>query len=462
LAGYVLQSGRSSYALRDLVQGYLEVGMPTSTDQMAAALGLLEKAMRERLEKESQTRVLDEIELPLVPILAEMEGYGIEVSSDFLGEFSKSLEVEIQKLTQAIHEQAGVEFNIGSPKQLGEVLFDKLEIPGPKKTKTGYATGAEVLQLIAPTHQIATDVLSWRELTKLKSTYSDSLPRMIGPDGRIHTTFNQTVAATGRLSSNEPNLQNIPVRTELGRQIRKAFVAAEGYSLASFDYSQIELRLLAHLCRDEALVEAFQTRVDVHTVTASLTFGIEVSSVTKEQRRLAKMLNYAVLYGVSDFGLANQLGGGFSIAEAKALITQYFERFPKVKAFTEGVVAEARSKGFTVTLCGRRRYFPDIHSQNRNERMGVERQAVNAPIQGAAADMIKLAMIRVRKTLGASATRMLLQVHDELVFELAPQDRAVVEPIRKEMEDALPLDVPVEVDAKIGDSWNEMSIVGGA
>lgn len=279
---------------------------------------------------------------------------------------------------------------------------------------------------------------------------------MIGPDGRIHTSFNQTVAATGRLSSNEPNLQNIPIRTELGRQIRKAFVAASGFSLASFDYSQIELRLLAHLCRDDALVEAFQHRVDVHSVTASLTFGVPQDAVTKEQRRVAKMLNYAVLYGVTDFGLANQLGGGFSVSEAKALIIQYFERFPKVKAFTEAVVAEARTKGFTVTLCGRRRYFPDIHSQNRNERMGVERQAVNAPIQGAAADMIKLAMIRVRKTLGSAATRMLLQVHDELVFEQKPDEKGLIEPIRLEMAEALPLDVPVEVDAKFGENWNEM------
>jgi DNA polymerase-1 len=282
---------------------------------------------------------------------------------------------------------------------------------------------------------------------------------MIAADGRIHTSFNQTVAATGRLSSMEPNLQNIPVRTELGRQIRKAFVAAPGYALASFDYSQIELRLLAHLCRDDALVEAFQNNVDVHSVTAALTFGVTLDAVTKEQRRLAKMLNYAVLYGVTDFGLANQLGGGFSVSEAKALITQYFERFPNVKAFTESVVAEARTKGFTATLCGRRRYFPDIHSQNRNERQGVERQAVNAPIQGAAADMIKLAMIRVRKTLGSAATRMLLQVHDELVFEHSPEEPALVEPIRREMEQALPLDVPVEVDAKIGDNWNEMNPV---
>jgi DNA polymerase-1 len=457
LAGYVLQSGRSSYALRDLVQGYLDVAMPQTTEEMAVALGLLEAPMRDRLEKESQTRVLDEIELPLIPVLAEMENYGIMVSREFLQEFSKSLEIEIVKLASSVYEQAGGQFNIGSPKQLGEVLFEKMQIPGPKKTKTGYATGAEVLQTLAPSYPIVTDVLSWRELTKLKSTYSDALPRMIGSDGRIHTSFNQTVAATGRLSSNDPNLQNIPIRTELGRQIRKAFVAAHGFQLASFDYSQIELRLLAHLCKDDALVDAFQNHVDVHSVTASLTFGVPQDAVTKEQRRVAKMLNYAVLYGVSDFGLANQLGGGFSVGEAKALITQYFERFPKVKAFTEGVVAEARTKGFTVTLCGRRRYFPDIHSQNRNERMGVERQAVNAPIQGAAADMIKLAMIRVRKTLGASATRMLLQVHDELVFEHKPAESELMEPIRTEMEQALPLDVPVEVDAKLGADWSDMT-----
>jgi DNA polymerase-1 len=456
LACYVLQSGRSSYLFADCVQGYLDVATPSQPEQCAAALWHLEKAMRDRICKEGQDRVLFEIEQPLVPVLAEMEEYGIKADPDFLREFSKSLDGEIERAAQSVYSHAGQEFNIGSPKQLGEILFEKMGIPGEKKTKTGWATGAEVLQVLAPNWPIATEILTWRELTKLKSTYAEALPRMIGPDGRIHTTYNQTVAATGRLSSIDPNLQNIPIRTDLGRQIRKAFVAERGFELGSFDYSQIELRLLAHLCHDDALVEAFSKREDVHAVTASLMFGAGIGDVSKEQRRYAKMLNYAVLYGVTDFGLANQLGGGFSVTEARALISQYFERFPKVKAFTESVIEEARTKGFTTTLCGRRRYFPEIHAQNRNERLYAERQAVNAPMQGAAADMIKLAMLRVRKRLGSSASRMLLQVHDELVFELADGEGGLVEPIRTEMEQALPLDVPVEVDAKIGPNWNEM------
>lgn len=460
LAGYVLQSGRAQYAFRDLVQGYLDVQPPATGEQCAVAAWMLEGPMRDRLGKESQTQVLDDVEMPLVPVLVEMEGYGIEVSRDFLLDFSKSLEISIQGVQQKVFELAGCEFVIGSPKQLGEVLFEKLGIPGAKKTKTGYATGAEVLQLLAPEYEIATEVMNWRELTKLKSTYSDSLPRMIAADNRIHTSFNQTVAATGRLSSNEPNLQNIPIRTELGRQIRKAFVAGQGFTLASFDYSQIELRLLAHMCKDEVLVDAFQQRVDVHTVTAALMFHVEQSDVTKEQRRLAKMLNYAVLYGVTDFGLANQLGGGFSISEAKQLITQYYERFPTVKQFTESIVEEARAKGFTTTLVGRRRYFPDIHAANRNERMYAERQAINAPIQGTAADMIKIAMLNVHKERCGPSVRMLLQVHDELVFELETgSENGHIEPLRVAMEQAMPLSVPVEVDAKIGANWNEMTVV---
>lgn len=459
LAGYVLQSGRSQYALRDLIQGYTDFGAPTTAEQATAALWHLEKAMGDRLDKESQRKVLEEIELPLVPVLAEMERHGIAVSSDFLQEFSKSLQIEIEKKTREVYEYAGEEFNIGSPKQLGEILFEKLAIPGPKRTKTGYATGVEILQVLAPAHPICGEVLAWRELSKLKSTYADSLPKMIGEDGRIHTNYSQTVAATGRLSSNEPNLQNIPIRTELGRQIRQAFVAAPGFRLASFDYSQIELRVLAHMCGDAALVGAFQRHEDVHTVTASLMYGVPLGEVSREQRGYSKMLNYAVLYGVTDFGLANQLGGAFSISEAKALIEQYRERFPSIKAFTDSVVQEAKSKGFTTTLYGRRRHFPDIHALNRNERMYAERQAMNAPLQGTAADMIKLAMLHVRKVLGASATRMLLQVHDELVFEMKPDEEVLIEPIRKAMEDALPLNVPVEVDAKIGANWAEMKPV---
>jgi DNA polymerase-1 len=282
---------------------------------------------------------------------------------------------------------------------------------------------------------------------------------MVAEDGRVHTSFNQAVAATGRLSSNDPNLQNIPVRTELGRKIRKAFVAEKGTVFASFDYSQIELRVLAHMCKDAALVSAFQNHEDVHRATAALMFHVDQKEVTREQRNQAKLLNFAVLYGVTDYGLARQLGKGFSVSDARALIQQYNERFAAVKSFTESIVEGARKTGFTTTLSGRRRYFPEIHAANRNTRMYSERQAMNAPLQGTAADMIKIAMISVRKLLGGSQARMLLQVHDELVFEVPKADKAFYEPVRKAMEDAYPLDVPIEVDAKKGPNWLEMEPV---
>lgn len=457
LAAYVLQSGRSSYSLSDLVQGYLDIAPSTKAEELVAGLYQLQGVLEERLGKEDQTKVLMDIEIPLVPILARMERLGISVEREGLREFSKSLEITIEQVTQRIYDLAGEKFTIGSPKQLGEVLFDRMKLPGAVKTKTGYATGAEVLQLVPPEYEIAAEVLNWRELTRLKSTYADSLEKLIGADGRIHTTYNQTVAATGRLSSNDPNLQNIPIRTELGRGIRRAFQAGDGYALASFDYSQIELRVLAHMCGEPALVDAFQNRVDVHTVTAQLMFGLGEGEATKEQRRMAKMLNYAVLYGVTDFGLANQLGGGFSRGEAKELIKLYNERFPTVKEFTTSVVKEAKSKGFTTTLYGRRRYFPDIHAARIQDRQYAERQAMNAPIQGTAADMIKLAMIEVQKKLVGTGTRMLLNVHDELVFEMPIGDTSLVETIRNDMANALPLSVPIEVDAKIGPNWNEMT-----
>jgi DNA polymerase-1 len=459
LAAYVLRSERSTYPLRDLIQGYLDFAPPTRPEELAAGLYHLEAPLRERLEKEEQAKVLDEIELPLIPILAEMENLGICADREQLREFSKTLEVTIDQTANRIFEIAGQKFTIGSPKQLGEVLFEKLQIPGAQKTKTGYATGVEILGELAAQYEIAGEVLTWRELTKLKSTYADSLEKLIQEDGRIHTTYNQTVAATGRLSSIDPNLQNIPIRTELGRGIRKAFQAERGYKLASLDYSQIELRVLAHMCGEPALVDAFQRHVDVHTVTAQAMFGLGEGQASKEQRRLAKMLNYAVLYGVSEFGLAQQLGSGFSIAEAKALITQYNERFPSVRDFTKGIVAEARSKGFTSTMRGRRRYFPDIHAPKMQERRSAERQAMNAPIQGTAADMLKLAMIDAYKALKGHPTRMLLNVHDELVFEMKDGDEGVIPPLRAAMENALPLSVPIEVDAKIGQDWNDMTPV---
>jgi len=457
LAGYVLQSGRSAYMLRDLIGGYLDIQPPETAEELASALYLLERPLRERLEKEDQMRVLTEVELPLVPVLAEIENTGVCVDRNVLKDFSKQLEVTIDQTARHIYELAQMEFNIGSPKQLGEVLFEKLNIPGAQKTKTGYATGAEVLSTI--NEPICQEVLSWRELSKLKGTYTDGLERLIGQDGRIHTTYAQTVAATGRLSSQDPNLQNIPIRTELGRGIRKAFYAADGYQLASFDYSQIELRIMAHMSGEEALVEAFQKHEDVHTATAEQMFGIEASQVTREQRGYAKTLNYAVSYGVSEFGLAQQMGGAVSIAEAKELINRYFERFPGVRGLMDGEIQKAKSTGFTTTMMGRRRYFPDIHAAKVMERKAAERQAMNAPIQGTAADMIKLAMINVHKRLKGATTRMLLTVHDELVFELAKGEDNILEPIREDMEKALPLNVPVEVDAKVGKNWLDMKVL---
>jgi len=459
LAAFVLQSGRGSYPLRDTVQGYLEVAPPTTPEQMAVALGMLGPVLTDRVEKEGQTRVLREIEMPLIPILAAMETLGIKANRDGLREFSKALEVAIADAQARAYALAGSEFNLGSPKQLGEMLFDKMGLPGAQKTKTGYATGVEVLGLLAPEHEIAAVVQNWRELTKLKSTYADALERLIQSDGRIHTTYNQTGAATGRLSSNDPNLQNIPIRTELGRGIRRAFVADAGYELASLDYSQIELRVLAHMCHEPALVNAFETGEDVHTVTARRIFNLGDAAPTKEQRRQAKMLNYAVLYGVTEYGLAQQLGAGFSVAEAKELIANYNERFPSVADYTKSIVAEAKSKGFTTTVMGRRRYFPEIHAAKLNDRRYAERQAMNAPMQGTAADMMKLSMIAVDKLLTGKKTRMLLNVHDELVFEVPPAEEVLLPEIAKAMASALPLDVPVDVDAKVGPDWDDMKAI---
>lgn len=459
LAAYILRSERSTYPLRDLVQAYLDFAPPETPQEMAAALYLLEAPLRDRLVKEGQDRVYFEVELPLVPILADMERLGISASREGLREFSRSLETEIATTQALVHELCGEEFNIGSPKQLGFVLFEKMQIPGGQKTKTGWATGAEVLGELAASFDVCGQVLKYRELTKLKSTYADALQSLIREDGRIHTTYVQTVAATGRLSSNDPNLQNIPIRTELGRGIRKSFHAKPGSFLASLDYSQIELRILAHMCEEPALVRAFREREDVHTVTAAQIFALGDTPPTKEQRRLAKMLNYAVLYGVTEFGLAQQLGVGFGYEQARELIKAYNERFPTVKAFTDSIVAEARAKGFTTTLFGRRRYFPDIHAPKIMERKAAERQAINAPLQGTAADMMKLAMIHARDVAAGTDARMLLTVHDELLFEIPLGQEALVEPLRAAMENALPLNVPVEVDAKIGPTWDDMRVV---
>lgn len=459
LAAYVLQSARSSYAIQDLAQGYLGEPPPQTPEGIASAIDRLVEPLTQRLKEDEQWRVYDEIEAPLAPVLARMEATGIAVNVRDLEEFAKELTVEIGRVEHEIYQLAGEEFNIGSTQQLGAILFEKLGLPAPKKTKTGYATGSEVLIQFAGDHEIVSLVLRWRELTKLRSTYAASLPKLIAEDGRIHTTFEQHIAATGRLSSTEPNLQNIPIRTELGRTIRRAFVAGTGYSLLSLDYSQVELRFLAHECRDETLLKAFEKGIDVHAATASLMWNEPIEEVSPAHRRYAKMLNYAVLYGVTGYGLANQLQGEFSVKEAQQLIKQYFERFPKVREYIDRTLKQARERGYTTTVFGRRRYFPDIHAGNRAARAYAERQAINAPLQGGSADLIKLAMIRVGKILEGKRTRMLLQVHDELLFEWAPQEESLVEELRKAMETALTLDVPIVVDAKVGPNWLEMEAI---
>jgi DNA polymerase-1 len=455
IAAYVLQSGRSTYLIEDIAQGYLDQPAPQTLEEKASAIYRLIEPLTERLKAEEQWRVFDDVELALEPVLARMEAIGIAVDRQMLEDFSRSLSESISKIESDIYELAGEKFTIGSPQQLGRILFEKLNIPSAKKTKTGYATGAEVLVQLAPQYPIAQEILNWRELTKLKSTYADALPKMISDDGRIHTTFAQTVAATGRLSSVDPNLQNIPIRTELGKQIRRAFVAAPGYQLASLDYSQIELRLLAHECKEDALMDAFVNRKDVHAATAAMMWHKGIDEVTQQERRYAKMLNYAVLYGVTDFGLANQLGGAFTVAEAKELINNYFERFPKVKDYIERTLETARTRGYTTTIIGRRRYFPDIHAGNRVARQYAERQAINAPLQGGSADLIKIAMINIQKMLEGKQTRMILQVHDELVFELANGEEELLQSLREAMETAIPLDVPIEVDVSVGPNWLE-------
>jgi len=463
LAAYLLQPSRASYPLDWLCEELLDLRLPEGGDRLAAeaaALLMLEKPLRERLQAEETLTVFQQIEMPLAPVLAEMEWHGIRIDAPYLQELSTRLEVEMNAVAQEVYALAGEEFNIGSPKQLGTILFEKLGLPVIKKTKTGYSTDAEVLQTLAAEHPIAALIVKYRELSKLRSTYAEALPKLINPlTGRIHTKLNQTVTATGRLSSSEPNLQNIPIRTEMGREIRRAFIADPGYLLLSLDYSQIELRILAHMSGDPMLVQAFEQGEDIHTATASILFGVRPEQVDRELRRRAKTVNYAVLYGMSDYGLSQELG--ISVGEAKQIIEQYFQRFPQIKAFTQAILEEAREKGYVRTLLGRKRYMPELHSANRNERLAAERAAINMPFQGTAADIMKLAMIRVHRRLPEvePKARMLLQVHDELLLESPDSRESVLEvarAARAEMEQAYPLRVPLTVEAKIGQNWRDM------
>lgn len=413
------------------------------------------------LDKTDTKKLFDEIEIPLIPVLAAMETEGIKLDVDFLKSMSVEMQKEINLFEQKIYETAGEKFNLASPKQLGDILFDKLKIGGAKqkKTKTGqYATGEEVLSYLANEHQIVKDILEWRQMVKLQSTYIDALPLQVDTkSGRVHTDYMQTVAATGRLSSNNPNLQNIPIRTERGRLIRKAFIARdENYTLLSADYSQIELRIIAALSGEENMIRSFQNGEDIHKSTASKVFNVPLEEVTREQRSHAKTVNFGIIYGVSAFGLSNQTS--LSRSESKDLIDAYYQTYPRLKAYIQEQIESARENGYVQTISGRRRYLKDINSQNAIVRGGAERNAVNAPIQGSAADIIKIAMINIQKRLVTEnwKSKMLLQVHDELVFDVYNAELEKIQPmIKYEMENAFKMDVPLEVDLGMGRNWLE-------
>jgi DNA polymerase-1 len=413
------------------------------------------------LEKVGTKKLFDEIEIPLVQVLADMETEGIRLNVDFLKSMSVDMQKEINEFEQKIYETAGEKFNLASPKQLGEVLFDKMKIGGAKqkKTKTGqYATGEEVLSYLANEHQIVKDILEWRQMVKLQSTYIEALPNQVdAKTQRVHTDYMQTVAATGRLSSNNPNLQNIPIRTERGRLIRKAFIARdENYTLLSADYSQIELRIIAALSGEENMIKAFQNNEDIHRSTAAKVFNVPLEEVTKEQRSNAKTVNFGIIYGVSAFGLSNQTS--LSRSESAALIDAYYKTYPKLKSYMSDQVDFARENSYVQTVLGRRRYLKDINSANAVVRSGAERNAVNAPIQGSAADIIKIAMINIHKKLTNEywQSKMLLQVHDELVFDVHNSELEKIKPlIKHEMENAFKLTVPLEVELGTGKNWLE-------
>jgi DNA polymerase-1 len=413
------------------------------------------------LDKAGTKKLFDEIEIPLIQVLADMEIEGIRLDVDFLKSMSVEMAKESAALEQKIYETAGSTFNLASPKQLGDILFDKLKIGGAKqkKTKTGqYATGEEVLSYLAHEHQIVKDILDWRQLVKLQNTYVEALPNQVdAKTKRVHTDYMQTVAATGRLSSNNPNLQNIPIRTERGRQIRKAFVARdENYTLLAADYSQIELRIIAALSGEENMIKAFQNHEDIHRSTASKVFNVPLEEVTKEQRSNAKTVNFGIIYGVSAFGLSNQTD--LTRSESAALIDAYYKTYPRLKSYIQEQIDFAREHGFVQTVSGRRRYLKDINSANAVVRGAAERNAVNAPIQGSAADIIKIAMINIHKRLVNEKwqSKMLLQVHDELVFDVHNSELEKIQPmIKHEMENAFKLDVPLVVDLGMGKDWLE-------
>ncbi|MDX1479616.1 MAG: DNA polymerase I, partial [Saprospiraceae bacterium] len=421
----------------------------------------LKSVTEDLVRKVRAEALLTEVEFPLIFVLTDMETYGVKLDEQFLSDYSAELTEDLVDIRDKIYDAAGQEFNLDSPKQLGAILFEDLGIPYTgKKTKTGqYSTAEDVLSKHKEEHPIIDDILTYRELTKLKSTYVDALPQLINAKtGRVHTTFGQTVAATGRLSSIQPNLQNIPIRTARGREIRKAFIAEnDDFCILSADYSQVELRIIAHITQDAGMLEAFDRGEDIHASTAAKVFGVAIDEVTSEMRRKAKAVNFGLAYGQSAFGLAQALG--ISRSEAKEIIENYFKQFPGIKDYMTETVQFARDKGYVETILGRRRYLRDINSRNWTVRAQAERNAINSPIQGSAADLIKVAMIQIHKIFRERglASRMILQVHDELVFEAHREELETIKPIiRQGMKEAIPgLRVPIVVDMGVGANWLE-------
>ena len=457
LAAYDLNPSQSDYPVSKLATNYLGTSVEDG-DAVACAEALwqLRPVLTGELEKNGMAALYREMELPLCDVLYHMEQRGIRIDRNQLEQFGDMLTRRIADCEKVIFSYSDGTFNINSPKQLGEVLFDKLGLPPSKKTQKGYSTNAEVLEKLKDKHPIIPAIMDYRMLTKLKSTYADGLLKEIGQDGRVHTTFQNLVTATGRLSSTEPNLQNIPVRTDLGAEIRKMFVPEPGCVLVDADYSQIELRVLAHIADDQAMQKAFCDRVDIHTATASQVFGIPVEEVTPLQRRHAKAVNFGIVYGISEFSLAEDIG--VSRYEAREYIDNYLANYSGVRSYMKQVVADARESGFTRTLYGRRRYVPELKSSNFNVRSAAERVTLNTPIQGTAADIIKLAMIRVENALAESfpEAKLLLQVHDELIVECPEeQAEAVAKLVSREMEGVAQLKVPLTAEAHFGKSWYE-------
>ena len=476
IGAYLLNPIKNDYEPWDVAKEYLKLNLEKRADlfgkgslldadekkvseyagKVAYTCLLAAPAIYKKLSKASMLNLFYNMEMPLSYILFAMEKEGIIARNDELKAYGDKLATRISELEKSIYELAGCEFNINSPKQLGEILFERLGLPAEKKTKSGYSTAADVLEKLAPEHRIVADILEYRGLAKLKSTYADGLAEYIESDGRIHTSFNQTITATGRISSTEPNLQNIPMRTELGRLIRKVFVPKEGYVFADADYSQIELRILAHMSKDEGLISAYHEGEDIHRITASKVFHVPFEEVTSLQRRHAKAVNFGIVYGISSFGLSQDLS--ISVGEAKEYMEKYFETYPGVRAYQSKVIADAKEKGYSVTMYGRRRPIPELKAGNFNLRQFGERVAMNAPIQGSAADIMKIAMINVFFALKREnlKSRLILQIHDELVIETAPDEvEKVTALLTGEMERSASLKVPLEAECHTGSDWYE-------